>query len=110
MVWWHIAVMIPLLAVCIPIIGIIGGILSDGFNNWLKHRERKRSGVGSLMADEVAALREEVAKLRSTSTQYDMSLQQLLEHMSQRIDNVESRLPSTTAQPRSESQHVRTGQ
>src|SRR5579884_4258306 len=83
----------------IPIVAIVGGITNSIVKNILRHSERKmeitaqwkvHGGAGALRA-EIAALRDELARLRDTSTQYDISIQHMLEELHQRVAFLESR-------------------
>ncbi len=69
----------------------------------LKHRkemlqmelERRRLGNQEVIA-QIEALRQELAQLRDTSTQYDMSLQANLEMLQERVRLLEQQLEEQT--------------
>ena len=83
----------------VPVVAIVMGIGAQIIKNFLAHQERKyklklesqSSASGSVTAD-IQALRDEVARLRDTSTQYDISIQHSLEDMQQRLEFLERRL------------------
>jgi len=69
----------------------------------LKHRkemlqmelERRRLSNQEIVA-QIEALRQELAQLRDTSTQYDMSLQMTLETLQERVRMLEQHLEEQT--------------
>jgi hypothetical protein len=69
----------------------------------LKHRkemlqmelERRRLSNQEIVA-QIEALRQELAQLRDTSTQYDMSLQMTLETLQERVRMLEQQLEEQT--------------
>ncbi|SRR5579883_652343 len=81
----------------IPIVAIVMGIGSEMWKNFLRHQERKleikagsqKTADGSVLK-QIDALREEVARLRDTSTQYDISIQHTLEDLQHRLATLES--------------------
>jgi len=91
-----------LVIMAIPITAIVLGIGSEMWKNFLQHQERRleikagtQTSVNSGVLDQIEALREEVARLRDTSTQYDISIQHTLEELQQRVAFVESRVQPT---------------
>jgi hypothetical protein len=67
----------------------------------LSDEELKQLGqtqqTGGGVAGQIEALREELARLRDTSTQYDISIQHTLEDLQQRVTAIESRRRSSSA-------------
>ena len=106
----QLALMIPIAALMIPIVAIIAGIRKVMFERWLQHKERMHSGINNQLEAQLAAIRDELNRLRNTSTQYDMSLQQLLDNLSQRLDNMEGRVQHSSAPSQTEPTHLRIGQ
>lgn len=81
----------------IPIVAIIGGLGTGVIKMLFSHLERKaeirtqtlQAGDSSLRS-EIEALRSELARLRDTSTQYDISIQHTLEELNTRVATLES--------------------
>lgn len=68
------------------------------FRSYLKHQSEildkklaTHSEASSRIEAEVVALRQELAQLRDTSTQYDISIQHTLEELQHRVHSIESR-------------------
>ena len=89
----------------VPIVAIVFGVGGEMMKTWVKSRERmmelkiklareqnQKSGGGdaSVLAS-VEALRAEVASLRDTSTQFDMALEQNVQHIADRVGRIETR-------------------
>src|SRR5579862_3894160 len=82
----------------IPIVGVVciaSVIIAKMFFRFEERKHQmmfqdKSAGNESLQA-EVETLRQEVARLRDTSTQYDISIQHTLEDMQQRLERVEGK-------------------
>lgn len=91
----------------IAIVGSLGAVIA---RMWFRHEERKlqlrsQGGVSQetdSLRTEFDALRTELARLRDTSTQYDISIQHTLEDMQQRLERVESRRAVTMPATREE--------
>lgn len=87
--------------------GIIGAVVA---RMWFSHEERKMKlrSQGSNTAEvdalrsEIEGLRAEVARLRDTSTQYDISIQHTLEDMQQRLERAEGRRGSSSPATRAD--------
>ncbi len=106
----EIAVFIPIIALCIPIVAI-----------WVKHKERMEEirsrsretktvvGDESLRA-EVQQLKDQMMALRDTTTKFDLSFDGALDTMEERMKRLEERqlsqsyqtVPDTVARLRSE--------
>ncbi len=105
----------------VPIFAIVFGVGGETVKSWLRSRERqlelrlkmaqeqnKKAGTadGSVMA-EVAALRAELAALRDTSTQYDISIEHTMQHIEQRVGRLESKSTySPVSVPEEETQRL----
>lgn len=82
----------------VPVVAIIGGIAAGVIKMILRHeeqRERMRfqsTGAGNeAWRAEIETLRQELSRLRDTSTQYDVSIQHTLEDLQQRMERLEAR-------------------
>ncbi len=83
----------------IPIVAIVMGVIGKMHKRTLEHyarmaelRMKSQVGADEALRSELETLRREVASLRDTSTQYDLSLQHVLETVDQRVANIEVRL------------------
>lgn len=88
---------IVLIVMMVPIVAIVGGLGTGIIKMILSHLERKAElrantvGAGNnSMKSEFDSLRQEVARLRDTSTQYDISIQHTLEELHRRVEMLES--------------------
>jgi len=88
----------------LPALGITAGITAGVIKMILQHVEKKaeikagNSGAGNeALRSEFEALRQEVARLRDTSTQYDISIQHTLEELQHRVSTLESKKRNGTA-------------
>jgi TolA-binding protein len=85
-------------------LGLIGAGITRMFFAYDERKLKIRTlgqnpvGVDSLKS-EIDAVRQEVARLRDTSTQYDISIQHTLEDMQQRLERLESRRPVVAQEP-----------
>ena len=99
--------LIPLAGISIPLLAIGSGIVQ----NILKSQERRmemrlqaQQGKNEDVTRQLDALRAEVAALRDTSTQFDMSLEHSVERLEERVGRVETKVvagPVATSQPES---------
>jgi len=87
--------LIPLAGISIPLLAIGGGIVQ----NVLKSQERRmemrlqaQQGKNEDVTRQIDALRAEVAGLRDTSTQFDMSLEHSVERLEERVGRVETKV------------------
>jgi TolA-binding protein len=87
----------------LPALAIVGLITAGIIKTVLKFTERKAeiqaqaSGAGNdSLRTEMEALRQEVARLRDTSTQYDISIQHSLEDMQRRLEFLENKRSAST--------------
>jgi len=89
----NVTLIIPVIAViALAVIRIVKLVMQTDVRK-LELRAQIQQQPGSIAGSgEVAALREELARLRDTSTQYDVSLQHALERIEQRLDHVERRV------------------
>jgi hypothetical protein len=88
------------------IVAVVGAVSVFGmpvflFIAWSRHKERMaalmqpRSDMRS--SAEIESLKQEIASLRDTTTQYDMSVEHRLTEIQHRLDNIEGRRTSSTA-------------
>jgi TolA-binding protein len=83
----HLGDLIPLTAVIL----IFGGGLIKRFLDIMERRmEQRISSQDRNVASEIAAMRQELAQLRDTSTQFDMSIERRLDDMDRRLNSVET--------------------
>lgn len=98
---WMIGELIPIVGI-LSVACIIIARMSFRFEE-RKHQmmfQNKGAGNDALRA-EVETLRQEVARLRDTSTQYDISIQHTLEELHTRVANLESQRREIAADGRS---------
>lgn len=95
----------------IPITAIVLGIGSGIVQSILKSQERRlelrlqaQQGKNEDVTRQIEALRAEIAGLRDTSTQFDMSLEHSVERLEERVGRIETKMPSSTVHPASPSQ------
>jgi hypothetical protein len=86
------------------------------YSNYLKHQKemallRIQTGGSEdpSLHQEVAKLKQELAALRATSTEYDMSLQHVQDTLEQRVSHIETRLRSATVGNSADEQSLRAG-
>ncbi len=97
------------LALMIPILAVGGWIIPVTVKSVLKSQERRlelqmqaQQGRNEAAAQQIAALRQEIAEMRDTSTQFDMSL----EHNVQRLEECLGRVETKTARATQPSSHA----
>ena len=98
--WWHIIELV----LSVPLTAIILGVGGNIIGNILQSRERQlklrlraevhrtRSGPSTTLQKEMEALRAEIAALRDTTTQYDMTNDHIVQRIEERLGRVETRL------------------
>ena len=101
-------ILIPIIGVSIPIVAIVLGVGGGIIQNVLKSQERQmemrlraQQGQNEDVTRQLDALRAEVAGLRDTSTQFDMSLEHSVERLEERVGRIETRAaprPATASQ------------
>ena len=93
----------PVIVMFIFIFG--GSYITKMFRDWneariqiakLKYHDNDSSGSAALKA-EIEAMRLQMASLRDTTTQYDLSFDTALQRMEQRMAHMEQRLNAQTA-------------
>lgn len=72
-------------------------------------KARQRSTIDKATMEAIDGLRKEMAALRDTTTQYDMSFDTALKRLESRMDNVEGKLISSGAVREAERLHVGLG-
>lgn len=92
------------LGVFIPIIAVGGWIIPVTVKSITKSQERRlamrlqaQQGTNDETARQIAALRAEVAALRDTSTQFDMSLENAVHRLEGRVDRMETKAAVQTS-------------
>ncbi len=90
-------ILIPIIAVSIPILAVGGKII----DNVLKSQERRmemriqaQQGQNKEVTQELAALRAEIAALRDTSTQFDISVEHSVQRLEERLSRMEDKRTS----------------
>src|SRR5256885_13831228 len=72
-------------------------------------KARQRSTIDKATMEAIDGLRKEMASLRDTTTQYDMSFDTALKRMESRMDNVEGKLISSGPVREAERIHIGLG-
>ncbi len=93
-------ILIPIIGVSIPILAITGGIVQSILKSQERRMEmrlRAQQGQNEDVTRQIDALRAEVARLRDTSTQFDMSLEHSVERLEERVGRVETRVAAAPA-------------
>lgn len=70
-----------------------GGIISSALKAWERRMElqaQRQQGMNDEVRQELASLRAEIAGLRDTSTQFDISLEQTVHRLEQRMAHLET--------------------
>jgi FtsZ-interacting cell division protein ZipA len=105
----QIAVFIPIIALCIPIVAI-----------WVKHKERmeeirsratttNKVEISAELRAELSSLKEQVLALRDTTTKFDLSFDSALDSMEERMKRVEERQLSQNYQTTDDAQKLTLG-
>ncbi|MBV9849741.1 MAG: hypothetical protein JO250_08735 [Armatimonadetes bacterium] len=84
-----------------------GGIIRSVLHSWERRMElqaQRQQGQNDAVTQQLAALRAEVAGLRDTSTQFDMSLENSVQRLEERVSRIEARtapriVPPATEEP-----------
>jgi ubiquinone biosynthesis protein UbiJ len=69
-----------------------GGVISRALKTWERRMElqaERQQGQSDAITQQLQALRAEVAALRDTSTQFDMSLENSVQRLEQRVERLE---------------------
>lgn len=97
---------IVVLVLLIPLSAIVLGIGSGIVQLILKSSERRMelrlkapNGAGGEVVKQLAALRAEIAALRDTTTQYDMTNDRIVQHLEERLSRIEIKGASVSARP-----------
>ena len=106
---------IAMFAMTIPIVAIVLGVGGGIVQSVLKSQERRlalrlqsQQGTNEEVTSQLKALRAEIAGLRDTSTQFDMSLEHSVQRLEERMGRVEAKgqAPVIPASPPEETQRV----
>jgi hypothetical protein len=88
-----------IIGVSVPVLAIVLGIGFAWWKSYIRFQERKlemqAKSMGAVHDDvwaAIGALSSELAQLRDTSTQYDMSIQHTLDELGHRVSGIESRI------------------
>jgi uncharacterized coiled-coil protein SlyX len=94
------------LGVFIPISAIVLGIgagivktITQSQERRLEMRLRLQQGQSDAVTQQIAVLREEVTALRDTSTQFDVSLEQTVQRLEERLGRLETKSAIQGATP-----------
>ena len=93
---------IAMLALMISIVAIVLGVGGGIVQSVLKSQERRlelrlqsQQGTNEEVTAQLRALRTEIAGLRDTSTQFDMSLEHSVQRLEERLGRIESKRPAS---------------
>lgn len=89
-----------------------GGIIQRVLSTWEKRMEmqaQRQQGQNDAVTQQLAAVRAELAALRDTSTQFDMSVEQSIQRLEERVGRMESKAPAYVTPPPSEEQSQQAG-
>lgn len=76
-----------------------GGVIRSILHSMERRTEirlQNQQGQNDEVLRQITALRQEVAGLRDTSTQFDMALEQTVHRLEQRVAHLEARSPATS--------------
>lgn len=98
------------MGILVPIVAIVMIFGAPMVHIFTEHRRKivqmqieSRAQTDNAWREEAAKLRDEINLLRDTSTRYDISLEDTLQRVEQRLQNVEMRtLPTGNAEERSQ--------
>jgi hypothetical protein len=92
------------LALTIPIVAIVGGLMIQAIKMLIEHREHlasikaaNQAANGDVSSSDIQQLRDEIARLRDTTTQYDLSIDHHLQDLDQRLSSLENHRLTYTA-------------
>ncbi len=89
-----------IVGVSVPLLAIVAGIvetITRSQERRAKVRLRAQQGTNEEVARQLAALREEVAALRDTSTQFDMALEDSVQRLEGRVARIETKSATQSA-------------
>ncbi len=105
------------LGIMIPLSAIVLGISSGIVQSILKSQERRlelrlklQKGQSSDVVKQLEALRAEIAALRDTTTQYDMTNDQIVQRLEERLSRIETRAAGQSVRSPLEEPRQRLGQ
>lgn len=103
------------LALMIPISAIVLGIGASVVQSILKSQERRltlrlkaEKGRNADLVKQLEAVRAEIAALRDTTTQYDLTNDQIVQRLEERLSRVETRTAARSVLPPEEVQRIST--
>ena len=86
----HLALLIPITALCIPIVAII----TSHQRKLAEIKARMTSGLSAEVRAELNEIKEQLASLRETTTRFDMAFDAALTRLESRMDDVDARTAS----------------
>ncbi len=94
------------LLISIPILAIVLGVGSEIIKSILKSQERRlemslrsQQGQNEDVTRQLQALRREIADLRDTSMQFDLSLEHAVQRLEERLSRSETKVAAPKPQP-----------
>jgi uncharacterized coiled-coil protein SlyX len=98
--------------ILIPLVAVGGGIVKNILSSQEKRLEMRlnaQQGQNEDVTRQIAALRAEVAALRETSTQYDLSFEHMVQRLEDRLGRIETKSAAQSATPSTEETPQRVG-
>ena len=83
----HLALMIPITALSIPIVAILTG----HFRKMAEIKARMTGGLSEEVRAELSEIKSQLTNLRDTTTKFDMAFDAALSRLEERMDRVEQR-------------------
>ena len=77
-----------------------GGVIRSALKSWERRMElqaQRQQGQNDVVVQQLQALRAEVAALRDTSTQFDMSLESAVQRLEHRVERLETKSAARVA-------------
>ncbi len=89
----QIALLIPIVALCIPISAIVTGHL----RKMAEIKARVVGGLSKEVREELNEIKSQLANLRDTTTKFDMTFDAALSRIEERVDHMEDRQGTSAA-------------
>lgn len=100
------ALMIPISAI---VLGVGGGIIQSVLKSQERRMEmrlRAQQGQNDTVIHQLDAIRAEIASLRDTTTQYDLTNDHVVQRLEERLSRLETRTAARPATPQTEGETV----